>query len=222
MTAPASCVILLLLATLTAAGASSPPSVEAVGAGGDGSSSTNDHIKVGVDDSTEGAELGATAEDRVAGRTAADPTPPSPSFAASSSLSSAAAAASLTPPRDAAASSDTRASSSSSSSSSSTSRSSTDKEKDEPRSQRFGWWWFPTAVVHVLVVAPLSVLDHWEREVEAFTDMRVARLDGAAAEREWVKANELWEEGTSRGGLVGCSVDEKWRRDGRPSARKQP
>ena len=48
------------------------------------------------------------------------------------------------------------------------------------------------------VVAPLTTLGHWKREVEKWTDMNVVVFDGSAADREVCAEHEFYVQGTRR------------------------
>ena len=50
-----------------------------------------------------------------------------------------------------------------------------------------------------LVIAPLTTLGHWKREIEKWTDMNVVLMDGNAKDREIVESTEFWFPGKAPG-----------------------
>ncbi|KIY92825.1 chromodomain-helicase-DNA-binding protein [Monoraphidium neglectum] len=50
-----------------------------------------------------------------------------------------------------------------------------------------------------LVVAPLTTLGHWQREIETWTDMNTVVYAGARADRDIIRATEFWHRGGSSG-----------------------
>ena len=51
-----------------------------------------------------------------------------------------------------------------------------------------------------LVVAPLTTLGHWRREIETWTDMNVVCFMGSAADRQLIVDHELWYREVARSG----------------------
>ena len=50
-----------------------------------------------------------------------------------------------------------------------------------------------------LVIAPLTTLGHWKREIEKWTDMNVVLMDGNAKDREIIESTEFWFPGKAPG-----------------------